>query len=887
MSMKLRDLIRMVRSCKTAAEERAVISKECALIRTAIREENETYRSRNVAKLMYIHMLGYPTHFGQMECLKLVSAPSFPDKRVGYLALTILLTENTEVLTLVTNSLKVDLSSANQYIQALSLVAIGNLATQDMARDLTSDVEKILRGMSSYLKKKAALATIRLVKKEPDLIEHLTERIVSLLKDRTHGVLISGIELIIQVLQIEPDCKASFLGLVPGLVRLLRNFSSMGYSPEHDVNGVTDPFLQVKIIQLLGILGENEDDASDQMNDVLAQVATNTETNKNAGNAILYECVKTIMTIRSDSALKTVAINILGRFLLNRDNNIRYVALNSLSKVIREDPTAVQRHRSTILECLKDVDISIRQRALDLSFQLVNVETVEAITTELLNYLVVAQHKEDLIDKIMIICERFAPSRKWRLDTLATMLMIAGNVCPESVSRLAIIFIGQSEELRGYAAHKLYNAVLEDRSQYSLNFVSSWCMGEYGELLLQPCPSIDGSQSYDPLDPMDIVTMLKSLMVIHSADMSSKSLVLNALMKLSVRCSDTNVKTAIIETISPLSKSLYVELQQRATEYILLLNSQWDSLRPDLLARMPVLDEATMRAKRAEWNMTSISGGSNGDLLGGMGSGPATNGTPINGTDDVLNLLGSPVASIATAPSSAGGTSTASGLLDLDDIFGSPSPTPAPGATMGTGITTPPQPPSTGGGGSVDMLADVFGASTTLSPTPIPSSNTVPPLLTPSPGVGPSVTPVMSGTDDLLGSLSAPASSAPTPTATAPQSVIAFDKNGLTISMDLSKPDPLNPAKTELLCRFGNSTTANFTGLQFQAAVPKYLKLELKPPSSSTVSASSQGKTTQVIVLTNNMQGEKSIMLKLKIAYSVGGSKIEEMAQVNSFPPLY
>ena len=41
MSIKLRDLIRSVRACKTAAEERAVISKECALIRTAIKEEDE------------------------------------------------------------------------------------------------------------------------------------------------------------------------------------------------------------------------------------------------------------------------------------------------------------------------------------------------------------------------------------------------------------------------------------------------------------------------------------------------------------------------------------------------------------------------------------------------------------------------------------------------------------------------------------------------------------------------------------------------------------------------------------------------------------------------------------------------------------------------------
>ena len=34
----------------------------------------------NVAKLMYIHMLGYPTHFGQMETLKLIASQGFPEK---------------------------------------------------------------------------------------------------------------------------------------------------------------------------------------------------------------------------------------------------------------------------------------------------------------------------------------------------------------------------------------------------------------------------------------------------------------------------------------------------------------------------------------------------------------------------------------------------------------------------------------------------------------------------------------------------------------------------------------------------------------------------------------------------------------------------------------
>jgi AP-1 complex subunit gamma-1 len=51
-------------------------------------------------------MLGYPAHFGQIECLKLCVQPKFIDKRLGYLGIMMLLDENQETLTLVTNCLK-------------------------------------------------------------------------------------------------------------------------------------------------------------------------------------------------------------------------------------------------------------------------------------------------------------------------------------------------------------------------------------------------------------------------------------------------------------------------------------------------------------------------------------------------------------------------------------------------------------------------------------------------------------------------------------------------------------------------------------------------------------------------------------------------------------
>lgn len=763
MSMKMRDLIRAVRSCKTAAEERAVISKECALIRTAIKEEDEQFRYRNVAKLMYIHMLGYPTHFGQMECLKLISAPSFPEKRIGYLALTLLMNEQNEVLTLVTNSLKLDLTNPNQYIQGLALIVIGNLATQDMARDLASDVDKLLRSNNSYLRKKAALAAIRLLKKEPDLIESLAERIVALIKDRAHGVLLTGVQLMIDVLHLVPEMKAEYAKLVPSLVRLLRNFISMGFSPEHDVSGITDPFMQVSILRILRFLGKGNDEASEQMNDVLAQVATNTETNKNAGNAILYECVQTIMEVQSDSSLRVLAVNILGRFLLNRDNNIRYVALNSLSRVVSEDISAVQRHRTTIVECLKDTDVSIRTRALELIYQLVNEQNVVNLTTELLNYLVVAQaeQKAALASKIMQIVEKYSPGKKWRVDTIITMLSVAGNQADEAVIRTAILFIAQADGCQGYATHKLYRNLLEDTSQSGLLQVGVYCIGEFGDLLIRNAnvQDMDGSvTNFEAVAESEVIALLDKCSKLHNADNNLKALILNAMMKLTTRLSPST-RNSVIDLMKPYCSSISLELQQRSTEYSKLLTSRWDGLRSELLGKMPVIDEAILRKKRQGLEGTSSSDDSSAIVsstapvsIAGFSSIPATNGN-------------------------SGGS-----LLDLDDIFGGSAAPVKPTVNNSYGSSAAAPAPS-----STDLLSDIFS----LNSSPPPAAR---PQLTPDifGSVPSNLTPPRAPVDDIFGLSNLAAvppmaantmpvnSYAPAASISAP-TVKALDKNGFQV----------------------------------------------------------------------------------------------------------
>lgn len=113
---------------------------------------------------------------------------------------------------------------------------------------------------------------MRIIRKVPETVENFLPRVKSLLTERNHGVLLTAVTLMITLCETEPGTIEVFRKVTPSLVRILKNLVMSGYAPEHDVQGITDPFLQVKVLQLLRILGRGNQEASDAMNDILAQV---------------------------------------------------------------------------------------------------------------------------------------------------------------------------------------------------------------------------------------------------------------------------------------------------------------------------------------------------------------------------------------------------------------------------------------------------------------------------------------------------------------------------------------------------------------------------------------------------------------------------------------
>merc|ERR1740121_1662081 len=308
-------------------------------------------------------------------------------------------------------------------------------------------------------------------------------------------------------------------------------------------------------------------------------VATNTEGAKNTGNAILYESVLTIMSIEAESGLRVLGINILGRFLLSRDNNIRYVALATLQRVVNVDMKAVQRHRTTIVDCLKDSDISIRKRALDVAYALVNEENIKNITKELLNYLLVADtdFKEDLCSRICMAVEKYSPNRRWQLDTLIKVMCLGGNYVKEEQHERFCRVVASTPELHSYTVIKLYFNMKESLTQEALVHVGIWCLGEFGDHLVSGRAVGPDGQSIR-VTPGAVVTRRQdATKKPPSPDRAhiTHAFAAAALVKLVTRC--PSERQRISKLLQRFESSLHLDLQQRCCEFLELLEPGWDS----------------------------------------------------------------------------------------------------------------------------------------------------------------------------------------------------------------------------------------------------------------------------------------------------------------------
>lgn len=135
----------------------------------------------------------------------------------------------------------------------------------------------------------------------------------------------------------------------------------------------------------------------------------------NADHSILFEAISLIIHYGDDAweKLRKDIVSILGKFISVREPNIRYTALETMAKFSTNREVSsylIKEHQNTLLVSLRDKDISIRRRALDLLFLMCDEATSIDIVNEMLAYLQENDYslKEEMVLKIAILAEKYA-----------------------------------------------------------------------------------------------------------------------------------------------------------------------------------------------------------------------------------------------------------------------------------------------------------------------------------------------------------------------------------------------------------------------------------------------------------------------------------------------
>jgi AP-3 complex subunit delta len=322
-------------------------------------------------------MIGYNVSWAAFAIVEVMSQPKFGHRRIGYLAANQSFDENTEVILLTTNLFKKEFTgtmNSGQYEIGLAINSLANIATKDLARDCISDVVNLMNHNKPYIRKKAVLCMYKLFVKFPQGLRLTFEKLKERLDDTESSVVSTAVNVICELANKNPK---NYLAMAPKFFSLLTSSSNN--------------WMLIKVVKLLGSLVSAEPRLARKLLEPLANIIQNT-----GAKSLQYECIYTVTEAlpyskRDDGtdaknapAVIKLCSDYLRGFIEDSDQNLKYLGLVGLVKLMKSNPRSVVEHRDIVLQCLNDDDVTIRIKALELLAGIVSRKSLMDLVSHLM-----------------------------------------------------------------------------------------------------------------------------------------------------------------------------------------------------------------------------------------------------------------------------------------------------------------------------------------------------------------------------------------------------------------------------------------------------------------------------------------------------------------------
>ena len=515
-----------------------------------------------LVRLMYIDMLGHDATWGYVAAVKASGEDSMVLKAVGYLAAGVFLDESDELIILMINTLQRDLKSSNYLTVCHALTASCRLVSGETIPAISQMVVDLLKHPKDLVRKKAVIALHRFYQRSPASCEDFLPRFREMLCDKDPSVM--GASLC-ALFDLTASAPADFKNLVPSFVSILKQIVDRRLPRTYDYHRTPAPFLQIKLLQLLARLGANDMQASQHIYTVLQDVLKYGDNGVKVGDAIAYECVRTITSIYPNQELLQMAAKVTARFLRNSNHNLKYAGIEALIGIVQINSKAATDYQADVIECLEDQDETLKRKTLELLYKMTQPNNVEVIVNHMIDFLRASSDdhiRSEIVSRVVELAERYAPSNQWFISTINEVFVIGGDLVQSSVAQnvMRLIAEGSDEEgddeadmeLRTSAVDSYLDLLEKPKLPSILLQVICWVLGEYGTVSTR----------------LDSNGLLDALVGIAKRQTIDETVCAYAITAMSKVCAQTgNALSADAESfIRSMASSSSTNLQQRALE---------------------------------------------------------------------------------------------------------------------------------------------------------------------------------------------------------------------------------------------------------------------------------------------------------------------------------
>ncbi|XP_066997437.1 AP-3 complex subunit delta-1 [Anabrus simplex] len=488
----LTDLVRGIRNNKD--NEAKYIAQCIEEIKQELRQDNIAVKSNAVAKLTYLQMLGYDISWAGFNIIEVMSSSKFTYKRIGYLASSQSFHADTELLMLTTNMIRKDLNSQNQYDAGLALSGLSCFISSDLSRDLANDIMTLLTSTKPYLRKKAVLMMYKVFLRFPEALRPAFPRLKEKLEDPDSGVQSAAVNVVCELARKNPK---NYLSLAPVFFKLMTTS--------------TNNWMLIKIIKLFGALTPLEPRLGKKLIEPLTNLIHST-----SAMSLLYECINTVIAVLisissgmpNHSASIQLCVQKLRILIEDSDQNLKYLGLLAMSKILKTHPKSVQAHKDLIMQCLDDKDESIRLRALDLLYGMVSKKNLMEIVKKLMIHMDKAEgttYRDELLSKIIQICSQnnyqYITNFEWYVSVLVELTRMEGSQHGHLVATQMLDVAIRVQAIRSFTvqqmallvdnAHFLTSGSAQSSTMAEVLYAAAWICGEFSEHLSEPQATLE------------------------------------------------------------------------------------------------------------------------------------------------------------------------------------------------------------------------------------------------------------------------------------------------------------------------------------------------------------------------------------------------------------